>query len=528
MMSFPKLQTMIIFALSIPTVACHDYTLHSFEPTNEGAEAQLDLNTPSLDFGIVDSEVGATRSFEIKNIGKADLEIEGLILDGEDAASFILMGSNTGFVLPAGASQEIEILMYGSEKVDMFAQAIIFSNDRLNPVETVSLFGESAIPDLDILPNPLNMGEGYIGCDTSSDVILQNNGTKELIIHNIVHSNEAFSVIDQPTLPVALEPGAFTSITLQFSPEQEEQVAGLLTVESNDPRENGVQTAAQFGSGKIIDEHIETWENPIDPPTDIIFSVDLSCSMQEDAAQLASNFDQFINELSNYSNNWQIIVANHDSGCNNSGILTPQTPNYQDKFFNAVTDINQRGSYTERLLTIVRNAVDKTDPTECNANFLRPEAMLHVVMLSDEPERSSGSKLNLVNQIAAKKGDINYLRMSAIAGMVPSSTCGTAWSGTGYWDAVNATSGVFLDFCSNWSSPSNLELLAETSVLIETYPLEEPAIEDTISVFINESSISAGWYFDEELNAVVFDEDVIQEGDSVSFEYGERAVCDPL
>ena len=54
-------------------------------------------------------------------------------------------------------------------------------------------------------------------------------------------------------------------------------------------------------------------------PSDIIFAVDQSCSMDDDAANLASNFSSFIGQLSNYSNDWQIMVVNDDNGCTNLG-----------------------------------------------------------------------------------------------------------------------------------------------------------------------------------------------------------------
>ena len=140
----------------------------------------------------------------------------------------------------------------------------------------------------------------------------------------------------------------------------------------------------------------QEWEFAIDPPADIMFSVDASCSMSDNTSQLASNFSSFISQLSNYSTNWQVMVTGGDTGCNIGGVLTPSTPNYATTFQQAVkckddflspyynTCSSMGNDYTEALLTEARNAIDKTDQGECNAGFIRSEAMLHIILVSDE------------------------------------------------------------------------------------------------------------------------------------------------
>jgi hypothetical protein len=44
------------------------------------------------------------------------------------------------------------------------------------------------------------------------------------------------------------------------------------------------------------------------------------------------------------------------------------------------------GWWTEAGLTVTSEAIDKTDPGECNYGFLRTDAMLHIIMVSDEVE----------------------------------------------------------------------------------------------------------------------------------------------
>ena len=48
--------------------------------------------------------------------------------------------------------------------------------------------------------------------------------------------------------------------------------------------------------------------------------------------ELYGNFDAFVNELSNFSDDWQMMVVNKDDGCNHSGIIKPTTPNFKGRF----------------------------------------------------------------------------------------------------------------------------------------------------------------------------------------------------
>ena len=47
---------------------------------------------------------------------------------------------------------------------------------------------------------------------------------------------------------------------------------------------------------------------------------------------------------------------------------------------------------------------------------------------------------------------------------------------------VNATGGIFMSFCSDWTSPKTYKQLAEASVILDSYPLDNTAVAGSIGV----------------------------------------------
>jgi hypothetical protein len=258
-----------------------------------------------------------------------------------------------------------------------------------------------------------------------------------------------------------------------------------------------------------------------------MFLVDHSCSMDDDQARLANNFSYFIQNLDSYTNDWHVMVVGGDDGCKagSAGILKPTTAGYESKFSTAVKQ--GTGSYlTEALLTPAALATEEAakGSSGCNANFMRDGALLHIIMVSDEPEQSSGSWSNYVNRIQAAKGSASLVKLSAIVGDYPGG-CGSADPGTGYYDAVNYTGGEFLSICaSSWSS--YMTALAKASISVDTYELQATPVESTIKVLVNDVEVTSGWYYDEASNTVVFEKDIPEGGDVVKVSYAGKANCD--
>lgn len=483
----------------------------------------IEVDPPTLDFGSAGAGETVTQTFAVRNVGSGVLTVEGVAIAGT-VSSFTILTEDTSFEVPEGGEEIVEVAFTPLGANDQRAEAVVDSDDEDEPKVPVELLGEGLVPELQIDPDPVDFGDVYVGCDGQVDATLTNVGTDELVISSIAQSGDAFTMFDGNTLPLSLDPGASAAVTLLFSPTADRSEHGELVVASNEPL--GTRAADIEGVGKYAGEYAEQFEVPEDPPADIVFFVDQSCSMDDDARNLASQFSSFIGQLSNYTTDWHVMVANDDDGCNNSGILTSRSTDYEGRFETAVSQGG--GNYTEAGLTVTSRAIDKTDSGECNDNFLRSSAILHIILVSDEPEQSGGSWQSYVDQVIAKKGDASLVKFSAVAGDVPggcSSSGNSADPGTGYYDAVNYTGGEWLSICSSWSS--HVGALADASVEMDTFDLAHTPIASTIEVSVNGSVRTNGWSYDANDNAIVFDATHLpEEGDVIDVTYAGIANCD--
>jgi hypothetical protein len=523
-------------------ISCSENAFNWLKDPNPGGdeivfEPQIVVTPESLDFGLQYYQQPAVeRTLQIVNIGSGTLEVDQLTITGEGSRSFSIIQPTTTLSLEPQESWQTTVLFTALERLQQ-AEIIVNSNDAEHPSITVPLYGAGSIPDLLVTPNPLDWNDIAIGCEPDGQLLLLNQGTEDLLVSSVtMPSSPEFSILSSPSFPFTLGPSQSQSIDLVFAPSNVETYTNQLEITSNDP-DNAVEIVELLGQG-TADFYEESWTIAQAPSSDIIFSVDLSGSMTDEQQALGQQFHTFISQLSTYTNDWQVMVVNADHGCNHSGILTQNTADYETTFLQAVQTGAYDISFTEALLTAVANGVEKTDTTECNEGFLRSNAMLHIIMLSDECEQSPNPGIcgtqwqDYVDRIIAQKGDPNLVRMSAIAGDYPSgcSMTGqpnsqTAEFGSGYYEASVATGGLFISICSDWTDPLYLQQLASASILQATFELEEVPIVNSITVSIDGNSLTSGWNYDASSNSILLDTQPA-ELSTVSVEYYAIFECE--
>ena len=489
--------------------ACQEYNVQPKHDL-EGDVAPDILVTPAaLQFGPIASDDSEVQRFTIENVGEAALDIASVQIES-GANSFAILTPIENQLLEVGEIVDIDVRFQAA--VDQnFGRALVFSNDPDTPEAPVDLFGLGEVPMLDITPD---FHRFPTACDDAIQIKLENIGLEPLVIDTISYSAPGdLTLTDTNALPVTLLPTEYTVVDVIYTPSGIGQVVGTIEIGSNDPR--GVQSAnqeAEPGDGALV---VEEFEIEADPPIDILFAIDKSGSMTEEARNLSDAFLDFIQEIDIATQDWQIGVVTKDNGCFNNGIILPATPNYGQVFRDAATGIQVvQTDLTEALLELSYNALTETGPGKCNNGFVRYGAVLHMILVTDEPEQSGQPWDHWVNLYKANMWDPQMLVISSVVDEF--SSCGSGPAG--YIEASNDTGGLVLDVCdSNWGAFA-ADLSQASIAAVQSYVLAAQPDPASIVVEVDGVAYPNGWHYDPVRNAVVVDVD-LPEGAIVTITY---------
>lgn len=507
--------------------ACSDQGLANSTDNGASGRPAIEVTPGLLSYGELETGTAKAMTFRIRNVGTegSTLAVDEIEIISTTGGGFTLLegtDDNFGLGTGPGAEREITVMFTPAEPSQNIGQAIVHSNDESNPAAPVDLEGFGLMPRLFISPNPYDYGTVNVGCTRDQIFRLTNVGTETLTLTDLSGLGTGFEALEAPYMPLMLDPAESAEVELRFHPTSEAAYDGNFVVDSNDPY--GVQTAEYEGLGHVPTTVEDRWNLEEDPPVDILFYVDQSGSMNDDQEALALNFTEFIDNIERITSDWHVSVVTVDGGCANA-ILSPSDLNYVTSFTSAVSEGDET-IYSEAGFTLVTQALNQTSRGECNEGFLRDASMLHVIMVSDEPEQSSTPWTMFVDDLHAVRADPGLVKMSAIAGDLPNG-CETpdnsAQAGVGYYEASVATRGVFLPFCSSWGD--EIDTLAEASTSRPVFPLSSTPEVSTITVRVNGHVETRNWAYDAVTNAVVFTSDYPGSGDEVVIDYHEPNIC---
>jgi hypothetical protein len=508
----------IFFATALlASAGCQEYELTQQVEPEVVPPPMIEVTPLLLSYGDLAGGQDEMQLFEIINIGEVPLVVETVEITA--GISFSLTEEEGALTLDPGARSEVEVVFAPLMGGTNFGQATVTSNDPAQPEVFVDLVGGGLMPELLITPDHHDFGTTHIPCGTTVELVLENVGLDDLVIDAVDYVSAGSLTLDsQLVLPLTLAPTEFATVDVTYGAVEEGMDFGQLLVVSNDPR--GDKTADQVGAGEYLDlEASETFDVPVDPPVDILFAVDQSCSMDTEAAALASAFGSFISTIDSVTQGWQVGVVTLEDGCMNYGVLDANTFDYQGKFEDAVTQGGHH-NLTEALLELSEKALSKTGPGQCNDGFLRPNAMLHVIVVSDEPEQSGTGWGTWLADMSTYVATQSLLKVSAVIDL---GSCGTG--NAGYWDAADYTGGEILNICnSNWSNSVGQLATASLSGMNE-FALAGTPDGNTVAVFVDGVEWTTGWTWDATTNVVTFDDPQFVGGEVIDVTYAALADC---
>ena len=355
-------------------------------------------------------------------------------------------------------------------------------------------------PKLQITPRNHLFSPVLTGCDTSLTVALSNIGEEPLSIDSVAYGSDGMLLLDDGglELPVLLGPGEAVEVEVLFDASEVGSDVGALVVGSNDPR--GQQIGYQLG--QVLDPLgiTEVFSGGDVVEVDVLWAIDQSRSMSGDNQDdIRQGVPDFLAELSQLAD-FHLIQVTRDTGCTNVGVITNTTANAEALLIaNAFDDEDRRDlSTTEQLLMQVDMALQQTEPGGCNEGFLRPGAQLHVVVASDEQDRSPEDHVHWLDRYRDYVTMPDLLTVSAVVDV--DRQCGDGSGGGEYLAAAEATGGMVLDICDpSWGS--QMEQLATQTIRVpDAYTLREQPVPGTLRVTVEDQATV--FTYDAETNSI--------------------------
>ena len=266
--------------------------------------------------------------------------------------------------------------------------------------------------------------------------------------------------------------------------------------------------------GETVYEYGEIWVDHFMQPqsvdgVDILWVIDTSGSMYRYDPELLAGIEAMMNALP--ASGWRLAMMSNDPTKASVEAQFPLVPG--DDIGDAMDMYNAMGrggreeGFDAAYEYLVNNSYAST--------WLRPDAALLVVFVSDEEEQSD-DHFAAVDDFKAwystQRGGSAFLASIvkvAQADSVCDSMPSTINIGDRYMEATNYFAGVIVDICSeDWSTG-----VQDASTQVEPHEswelTHEPTDEDTIAVF-HDGALNTDWYYQASDNTVYFT--VVPEG----------------
>ncbi|HVO31005.1 MAG TPA: hypothetical protein VMV18_09725, partial [bacterium] len=307
------------------------------------------------------------------------------------------------------------------------------------------------------------------------------------------------------------------------------------------------------------------------PPVDVLWVVDDSGSMADEQQKLATNFESFIHYFVDLHLDFHMGITTTDTlqtattegnttyqpgpqgaFVGNPALLTSATQNLTGDF-QANVNVGINGWRVERGLEAARMALSPAMLNGANAGFLRPNAVLAIILVSDEDDQSvadnsiqppSGSAAGDADNYAWRQAHledvqdfINFflsvknnnpamVNVSAITGVDPTTLLpppgddtvtgcdtsnqangDTADSGARYYEVAKALHGVVGSICAPSFGPVLDQIGGAVTGFATAYPLGYTPVEGTITVKVDGQVVPEGpngWTYNATTNQIEF------------------------
>jgi hypothetical protein len=488
-------------------------------------------------FGLVERGRNVTLPVELRNSGAQPCNVSNIRLTGAVEFSFSTAPA-ASINIPAGSSTQLDI-NYAPADYGMHSTLLeAASDDPAQAMLQVPMTGASAPSDLLVTPSSLDFNVVPVTCRSPQrNITLYNTGSNNITVTNIYldPSTSPEFELTPVSVPFVLTPGGSATITLRYHPADIGTDTGVMFISHSN---NAIPVAVPLsGEGQINPTVTDTFNQLPTPQADVLFVVDNSGSMSEEQALLGQNIGSFVQFAQQQMIDYQIAVTTTDVDTifggeggrmvGNPIFLTPATPNANTVFSQRVNGLGTGGSADEQGLEAAYLALSDPIINTDNLGFLRTDAALAVVIVSDEEDSSPQTTQFYENFFRNIKGFQNssLFSLSAVVGTTNpscSSGAGNAAYGARYIAVAQATGGVVESICNaNWGQTlANIGL--NSFGLRRSFQLSSQPVPVTIAVEVDgvptpatTPAAQVNWSYDAATNSIVFATSAVPDANSV-------------
>lgn len=262
---------------------------------------------------------------------------------------------------------------------------------------------------------------------------------------------------------------------------------------------------------------------------DLLWVVDDSGSMANERARLVSNFSRFVQALEDLRVDFQMgvtAVTPIDRGQLRGvpPILTARTPNLR-AVFEANTTFPASRARWEQGLRMAQFAFSPlhTGPGGPNAGFIRPNAALAIVVVTNEDDSSFGSPEYYARTFRGLKGpgNENLVTFNVIGGPVPNGCVAAdeavfygsrATPSFRYAEVATKTGGIIGSICDPSFEQTLLRLAQQLNTSRRVFPMTLLPVSSSLRVTVTDTSTSImipqddvrGWQYRADTNSIAF------------------------
>jgi len=424
------------------------------------------------------------------------------------------------------------------------------------------LVGRTGDPALAAVPGSVEFGLTTLGCSSpDTRVRVYNKGTAPIDVNDITLDPScpaSFEIVRKPMTPTTLNAGAFEEIEVKYTPSAAVPESCQLIVEG----QGETLTIPLSGEGTTDENVTDIFDQVSGRKVDVLFVVDNSGSMGDEQNNLAANFQSFIQAANTWNVDFQIGVTSTDQS--DEGHL--QTRNghpriirsavmsasdveaaFQDNINLGTTGSNNELGLRAAEKALSDPAITEDVPGDCpgspnsqscsppyscdtidqscgghNARFLRDDASLEIIYVSDEVDQSPAAIDFYVDFFKNIKGFENdsLFHSHAIIGFDSGSGCDTS-NFNRYKQVANSSGGLIEPLCGNFANAlSNIGNNA-FGLRVQFFLSRAPD-PNTIRVTVDGMAVTSGWSYDSNSNSIVFD-DPPSENSTIQVDY--KAAC---